>query len=259
MNALEEVRDIARKTTKKEKTRKEKAKRKARIVLGEIDGVIGWGRRRNPLSRSNQSYKSGMIIRTKLNDMNPSLALNDSEIEEAFKIDALLQPDVVGIECQPVTIPLPKLSERGQDRSHTFDVRITLENGKVYLVYVKSERSLQTRSSVPTVAEIVAHTPANLCDRITIISDVSFSRNYRDNNRRILMCHLVPDPDADALICGLVDKLSTPLRIKTLVEKSGLKKRQAWSAILRMIGAGRIGAERDAVIAYPSLIWRPEQ
>jgi len=68
----------------------------------------------------------------------------------------------------------------------------------------------------------------------------------------------MPDPAADALICDLVAQLSGPVRIKTLIETSGLKKSQAWQAILRMIGARRIGAERDSVIDYPSLIWRPE-
>lgn len=258
MSALEEIRDVARKTTQKRKTRKENAKRRPTIVIGEIDDVIGWGGRRNPLSRSNRSYKSGMLIRTPMHGMQRSLALHDSEIEEALTIDALLQPDVIGIECQAVTIPLPRRTEKGQTRSHTFDVRITLRNGKVYLVYVKSERALRGSSSVPNIAEIVAHTPANLCDRIIVISDVSFSRNYRDNNRRILMCHEMPDPAADALICDLVEQLSGPVRIKTLIETSGLKKSQAWQAILRMIGARRIGAERDSVIDYPSLIWRPE-
>lgn len=259
MSSFEEIRDIARRTTKKNKLRKEAAKRKPKIVIGEIDDVIGWGRRRNPMSRSNQSYKSGMLIRTPMHGMQRSLALHDSEIEEALTIDALLQPDVIGIECQAVTIPLPRRTDKGQDRSHTFDARITLRNGMVYLVYVKSEQSLKRSSSVPTVAEIVAHTPANLCDRVIIISDVSFTRNYRDNNRRILMCHEMPDPAADELICDLVDKLSEPVRIKTLIEKSGLRKCQAWQAVMRMIGARRIGAERDAVIDYPSLIWRLEQ
>ncbi|AVW91342.1 hypothetical protein [Celeribacter baekdonensis] len=258
MSVLDEVRDIARKTTKKTKVRKEAAKRKPQIAIGEIDGVIGWGTRRNPLSRSNRSYKSGMIIRTRMNDMEPSLALNDSEIEEAFKIDALLQPNVVGVECQPLTIPLPSKTEKKSRRSHSFDVRITLEDGKVYLAYVKAQRSLRSSSSVATISEIVANTPANLCHRVVVISDVSFSRNYRDNNRRILMCHEMPNAEADRRICELINTEASPLRISALIEKSGLAKSDAWQAILRMIGAGMVGTERDAVIDYPSLIWRPE-
>lgn len=257
MSVLDEVRDIARKTTKKAKARKEAGKRKPQITIGEIDGVIGWGTRRNPLSRSNRSYKSGMIIRTRMNDMEPSLALNDSEIEEAFKIDALLQPNVVGIECQPLTIPLPSKTKKSR-RSHSFDVRITLEDGKVYLVYVKAQRSLRSSSSVATISEIVANTPAHLCHRVVVISDVSFSRNYRDNNRRILMCHEMPNAEADQRIGELINTEASALRISALIEKSGLAKRDAWQAIQRMIGAGMVGTERDAVIDYPSLIWRPE-
>ena len=81
------------------------------------------------------------------------------------------------------------------------------------------------------------------------------SRNYRGTER----LYGRPAPDADALFCGDMTKRATPLRIKTLAEESGLNRGQAWPADLRMIGAGRIGAERDALIAYPSLIWRPEQ
>lgn len=258
-DALAQIREIARKTTAKARARKEAAKRKAKIVIGEIDGTIGWGLRRNPLSRSNRSFKSGMTIRTAMHEMEPSLALFDSELEEAFTIDALLQPDVFGIECQPVTIPLPRNREKGQDRSHTFDTRITLRNGMVYLVYIKAQSALLRSSSVPTIAEIVENTPRNLCDRVVVISDVSFSRNYRDNNRRILMCHEMPDPEADERICRLMASAPGPLRIETLVNQSGLRRSQAWQAILRMIGARRIGAERDAVIDYPTLIWSKEQ
>ncbi|MFG6500024.1 MULTISPECIES: hypothetical protein [unclassified Sulfitobacter] len=259
MTLLEDVRETARKTTHRTKARKEAAKRKPRITIGDIDGVIGWGQRRNPLSRSNRSYKSGMTIRTRMNSMQPSLVLNDSEIEEAFKIDALLQPNVVGVECQPLTIPLPSKTGKKSRRSHTFDVRITLEDGKVYLAYVKAQQSLRSSSSVPTISEIVANTPENLCHRIVVISDVSFSRNYRDNNRRILMCHEMPNAEADRRICELINAEASPLRISSLIEKSRLAKSDAWQAILRMIGAGMVGTERDAVIDYPSLIWRPEQ
>lgn len=258
MTCLEEIRDIARKTTKKTKARKEAAKRKPQITIGEIDGVIGWGNRRNPLSRSNRSYKSGMIIRTPMNDMQKSLVLNDSEIEEAFKIDALLQPNVIGIECQPLTIPLPSKTGKKSRRSHTFDVRITLDNGDVYLVYIKAQQSLRSCSSVPTINEIVANTPGNLCHRIVVISDVSFSRNYRDNNRRILMCHEMPNEEADRRICELMNAEASPLRISSLIEKAGLVKSEAWQAILRMIGAGMVATERDAVIDYSSIIWKPE-
>lgn len=85
------------------------------------------------------------------------------------------------------------------------------------------------------------------------------SRNFRDNDRRILKCHGMPAPDADALISGDMAKRATPLRIKTLAEESGLNKGQAWPAVLRMIGAGRIGAKRNAVIANHSLFRRPDQ
>lgn len=257
MNSLEETSKLSRKTTKRTKARKEAAKRKPRIKIGEIEGVIGWGNRRNPLSRSNRSYKSGMTLSTSMFEFQPSLILNDSEIEEAFKIDAFLQPHVVGIECQPLTIPLPSRTAKGRGRSHTFDVRITLQDGKVYLVYVKAQTSLRSSSSVPTIAEIIKHTPRDACHRVTVVSDAVFSRNYRDNNRRILMCHEMPDPEADQRIRDLIDAENAPLRLSTLIYKSGLIKAQAWCATMRMIGAGHVGTERDAVIDYPSVIWRP--
>lgn len=257
MIALDELSEISRKTTRRTKARKEAAKRKPQIKIGEIDGVVGWGNRRNPLSRSNRSYKSGLILSTSMLGLQPSLFLHDSEIEEAFTIDAFLQPNVVGIECQPLTIPLPSKAKKHGKRSHTFDVRITLENGMVYLVYIKAQSSLRSSSSVPTIAEIVEHTPVDACHRISVISDATFSRNYRDNNRRILMCHEMPDPEADQRICELIKAENAPLRLSTLIDKSGLIKAQAWCATMRMIGAGHVGTERDAVIDYPSVIWRP--
>jgi len=58
MSVLEEIRDVTRKTTKKRKTRKENAKRRPTIVIGEIDGVIGRGGRHNPMSRD-KSRRTG--------------------------------------------------------------------------------------------------------------------------------------------------------------------------------------------------------
>jgi hypothetical protein len=71
------------------------------------------------------------------------------------------------------------------------------------------------------------------------------------------MCHEMPNAEADQRICDLIEAENAPLRLSTLIDKSGLKQAQAWCATMRMIGAGRVGTERDAVIDYPSVIWKP--
>ncbi|WP_133240375.1 hypothetical protein [Pararhodobacter oceanensis] len=252
-NPNDAIKKVAQATTRREKATKEKRKRKAAIQIGPIPGVIPFDGLRNPLSRSDKAYKSGMLIRTKANGFMPSVALNDSEAEEAVKIEALLQPNVYDVKCQPYKVKLP--GEKTRAKSHCFDVGIRLECGTYKLVYVRGEVSLQSRTTNTEIAEIVRRTPKDAADEIVVISDLSFSRVYRDNNRRIMMCHLMPDADADQAVVELTRHAAKRVRLENIVHESGLPESTAWQAIMRMIGAGRIGTERDAVIDYPSYIW----
>ncbi len=247
------LKKIAQATTKREKAEKEKKKRKHALVIGPIDGVIPFDGVHNPLTRSNTSYKSGMLIRTRENGYVPSVALNDSEAEEAVKIEALLQPNVTAVKCQPLKIKLPGC--KGEPQSHRFDVGIKLDCGRRKLIYVRGEISLTSRTSHSRIADIVRYTPKDAADDIVVISDASFSRVYRDNNRRILMCHEMPNSEADRAVVELINSASADTRIEDIVSLSGLPEYVAWQAIMRMVGAGRICAERDSVIDYPSLIW----
>ncbi len=244
---------IAKTTTLKERRQKEERKRKQRLEIGPIDGVIPYAGVRNPLTRSNTSYKSGMLLRTKANGYRPAVVLNDSEAEEATKIEAILLPNVRAVTCQPLTIRLP--GGKGKALSHTYDIGIELDCGRKKLVYVKSQISLSSRVSNSRIEEIVRHTPKDAADEIVVISDMSFSRVYRDNNRRILMCHQMPNPDADEGVVELVNHCPRAVRVEDIVNRSGLPQYVAWQAIMRMVGAGRIRAERDFVIDYASFIW----
>jgi hypothetical protein len=250
---LNELSAIATKAVKKEKVAKEKRKRRAQLKIGPIDGVRPYEGLHNPLSRSNTSYKSGFLMRTKANDYEPVVALNDSDAEEAVKIEAILQPNVYDVHCQPVKIKLS--GGKGEPKSHIFDVGIQYDCGRSKLFYVRGQISLNSSTSKSRIANIVRHTPVDAADEIVVISDASFSRVYRDNNRRILMCLMMPNAEADEGVVDLIDHACVGSRLEDIVADSGLPESVAYHAIMRMIGAGRIGAERDAVIDYPSQIW----
>lgn len=69
------------------------------------------------------------------------------------------------------------------------------------------------------------------------------------------MCLMMPNAEADEGVVDLIDNARVGARLEDIVADSGLPESVAYHAIMRMIGAGRIGAERDAVIDYPSQIW----
>lgn len=255
--ALQEIQTIAAGSVKKQRGAKEKRKRKQKIHIEAIDGFLPYEGLHNPLSRSDTSYKSGMPLRTKANGDVPKVVLNDSDAEEAVKIEAVLQPNVYDVHCQPVKIKLP--GGKGEPKSHTFDVGIEYDCGRKKLIFVRGQISLDSSKTQSRIANIVRHTPADAADEIVVISDASFSRVYRDNNRRILMCQLMPNMDADEGVVELVDHARAGARLEDIVTDSGLPESVAYHAIMRMIGAGRIGAERDAVIDYPSQIWSTKQ
>ena len=253
LDPLDELQVIAAKSVKKQQVEKEKRKRKQKIHIAAIDGVLPYGGLHNPLSRSDTSYKSGMLLKTRANGDVPIVVLNDSDAEEAVKIEAVLQKNVYDVHCQPVKIKLP--GGKGEPKSHIFDVGIEYICGRRKLIFVRGQISLNSSTTKIRIATIVRYTPKDAADEIVVVSDASFSRVYRDNNRRILMCQQMPNADADEGVVGLIDHAPVGTRIEHIVEQSGLPEAVAYQAIMRMIGAGRIGAERDAVIDYPSQIW----
>jgi hypothetical protein len=97
----------------------------------------------------------------------------------------------------------------------------------------------------------VRHTPKGAAVEIVLISDASHSRVYRDNNRRIWMWQMMPNASADEGVVDLIEHARPGTRLEYIVAGSGLPEFVAYRAIMRMIGASRIGAERDTVIDYP--------
>lgn len=253
MSSSPKLSELAKKSARKEKAARAKQKRKPKIKIGHIDGVLPFDGVHNPLSRSTRSYKIGRLIRCANDDFKPRVALCDSEAEDAMITEALLRPNVVSVKCQPVKIPLP--DPKITANSHTFDLRIEFERGYRILVYVKGAVNLASSSSQPQIDVIVKNTPRDFADRIVVISDASFSPVYRDNNQRIMMCHEMPNQDADQAVAEYARRLSAPVRLETVVTDIGGPQHAVYQAIMRNVGAGVIGTERDAVIDYPSFVW----
>jgi hypothetical protein len=70
-----------------------------------------------------------------------------------------------------------------------------------------------------------------------------------------MMCHEMPNPDADQAVADYARRLSAPVRLETVVADIGGPEHLVFQAIMRSVGSGVIGTERDAVIDYPSHVW----
>ncbi|MFC3084569.1 hypothetical protein [Tabrizicola soli] len=141
-----------------ESSRKGKKKGKeGALNVAPIHGVLPFAGARNPLIRSNTARKVSFTACTLATDGVPQVYHFDSEAESAAALEALLHPDLHGLEVQ-----LPAITYRcrrsRKNRDHHFDLRITFRDGFRRAIFVRMvgvsarlrRRTKSTTSSRPS-------------------------------------------------------------------------------------------------------------
>lgn len=226
--------------------------KKPALQVGPIFGVLPYDGYRNPLTRSATTHRVSMAIATPATGGQRKVYHFDGQREMAVALEALLSPDLHGLEVQ-----LPPISYRdrnGKLRSHSFDLRITFRDGFRRAVFVRNGRSLARPETQTEIKAIFEATPKSFADDKIVVNGDHYTKEYRDNLLRVWEASRIGDPDIDAYVLDRA-RSTAFWSMQDLIALCDLPKSISFDAILRLLGKHLLGANWHAVIWEYSRIW----
>ncbi|RNF35324.1 hypothetical protein [Paracoccus methylarcula] len=229
-----------------------------KITLPDIHGVLPFAGVRNPITASNTSHKVSLTYKTEINHWQPKVGLAESGAELAVAEEALIDPDIIDVEFQPLQFPYRRLC--GTTALHTIDLRFIYRSGRTRFVFVRNAESLKkpwVQEEIDAIADAVPHHEAH--EFVQVEAD-AYSRSRRENLHRMhrLMAFEPPDPVSDRLVEEAVHNLKTLWRISDLAPHLDLQPARIFRSCLRLIAAKKLNADMNAVICQHSRIWKTE-
>ena len=222
------------------------------LKVNRIHGVWAYDGYRNPLTRSSSDSRVSMTFATPATKGQRKVYHFDGQREMAVGIEALLSPDLYGLEVQlpPVNYRIRK----GKLREHSFDLRITFRDGFRRAVYVRYSDSLAGEKTKEEIKAIFEATPACFADDKRVVNGDRYTRAYRDNLLRIYRATEIGDQEADAHVLDRARRGGYWL-MRELLAQCEVTSARAFNAVLRHVGQGVIKANLHAVICECSRIW----
>jgi hypothetical protein len=229
-----------------------KQKKLPALKVNPIHGVLPYDGYRNPLTRSSSASRVSMTFATPATKGQRKVYHFDGQREMAVGIEAMLSPELYGLEVQlpPIFYPYG----RKKPNEHSFDLRITFRDGFRRAVFVRNGTSLARQKTQDEIAAIIAATPASFADDIIVVNGDHYTRAYRDNLLRILGATEAADEDADRHVLDRARSGQYWL-MRELLAQCDVAWGRASDAVLRLVGQGAIKANWHAVICEYSRIW----
>lgn len=222
------------------------------LNVNPIHGVLPYDGYRNPLTRSSSASRVSMTFATLATQGQRKVYHFDGQREMAVGIEALLSPDLYGLEVQ--LPPVSYRNHKGKRGKHSFDLRITFRDGFRRAVYVRHGDSLARQKTKDEIKAIFEATPACFADEKIVVNGDHYTRAYRDNLLRIYRATETVDQEADAHVLDRARKGGYWL-MRELLAQCEVTSARAFNAILRHVGQGVIRANLHAVICEYSRIW----
>ncbi len=176
----------------------------------------------------------------------------DGQREMAVALEALLSPELHGLEVQLPPIYFPK--NDGKMHPHSFDMRITFRDKFRRAVFVRHGESLARQETQDEIKAIFAATPRSFADDKIVVNGDHYTRGYRDNLLRVWEASKISDKSADAYVLQRAQN-NFFWHMQDLMDACDLPKGRAIDSILSLIGRRIIGANWHAVICSYSRIW----
>ncbi|PWR00995.1 hypothetical protein DKT77_19315 [Meridianimarinicoccus roseus] len=223
-----------------------KLARMSQVKLEDIDGVIQFDGQRNPSSRSATSNKIFFTYKTAANEWLPKVGIAESAAEAAVGLQLVMSKNVFDVEFQPLTIKYN--NHHGHPKLHTFDLRVTFNNGYRRLLFVRYRQSLERPSTIRQIQQIIDATSGQEADDIMIVNADQYSRQRRDNIFR--MHHFVfhPDAEADEELMSAGRRLTSLYFMKDLFPHVSVSAPRAFAACNRLVAKKFFRANLDNVL-----------
>lgn len=222
------------------------------LRVAPIRGVLPFAGHRNPLTRSNTARRVSMSIPTAANNDVPQECHFDGGAEAAVALDALLDPELYGLEVQLPPIPF-RCRRSGKTRTHSFDLRLTFRDGFRRAVFVRNGESLAKLKTQDEIADIFNSIPANFADDAVVVNGDHYTRDYRDNLLRLWHFSKKSDPVADAHVAAVAQQVPYWF-LNDLIKQCDLHPARAWQAAMRLIARRFLWVDWYAVINVHSKV-----
>ncbi|MCR8825240.1 hypothetical protein [Pseudosulfitobacter koreensis] len=229
-----------------------KQKKLPALKVNPILGVLPYDGNRNPLTRSSSASRVSMTFATPATKGQRKVYHFDGQREMAVGLEALLSPNLYGLEVQ--LPPVAYRNRKGKLAEHSFDLRITFRDGFRRAVYVRHGESLARQKTKDEIKAIFEATPAWFADDKIVVNGDHYTRAYRDNLIRIYRASETVDEEADTHVLDCA-RTGRYWLMRELLTQCEVPAARAFNAILRHVGQGVIKANWHAVICEYSRIW----
>lgn len=222
------------------------------LKVAPIHGVQPYAGHRNPLTRSTVSKKVSLTVATPATQGVRQVYHFESEAEYVVALEALLSPDLYGLEVQ--LAPIRYFFRRKQRyHSHSFDLRLTYRDGFRRAVFVRNATSLARQKTQDEIDDIFAAVTEDFADDAVVVCGDDYTRAYRDNLYRIWNYHQKEDREADCIV-EKAAHTTDYWYLRDLVANCDIEPWRAYQASMRLIGRRVLWTDMYGVIDYPSRV-----
>lgn len=222
------------------------------LDVGPIHGVLPFEGARNPLTRSNTAKRISAAIATPRTGGVRQVYHFDGEAEFYVAVEALLSPDLYGLEVQ--LAPIDYYDRRSRKwRQHYFDLRLTYADGHRRAVFVRNGTSLAKQETQDEIDDIFAALTLDFADTACVVDADRYTKAYKDNLRRLWECSKVQDAEADGIVEKAAREESYWL-LRDLISKCPIENWRAFQAAMRLVARKVLRADLYGVLDYTSRV-----
>jgi hypothetical protein len=146
------------------------------------------------------------------------------------------------------------LDEKGSERRHVFDFLVKKRDGSTIAVDVKP--SIRVARFKPTFLKMIEKI-GSYADAYILLSEENFTRDELHNAELIQAVRRDPNPSYDDNIRALIANMHGSVRIRDLVEESGLDG-AGFRAIVRLIAAEELLLIERGRINHAAFVAKPD-
>lgn len=175
----------------------------------------------------------------------------ESNLERKCLLVMLAQHTVMDIWDQPPQIPYR--SQTGKTKSHTYDFRVTLNDGRKIAIAVKPDAVVARWGFDREFLLIKIQTAKQFADDALLITESSFSTAEVRNSELLHMFRQDIDAEADATVRQILGGMSTDMSLGDLAAATGLQGR-GFRAGFRAIFDGLVATDLSLPVTESSVL-----
>ncbi|WAJ29431.1 hypothetical protein [Antarcticirhabdus aurantiaca] len=208
------------------------------------------------LSTRKINYRSQVSKRiVDVDHVTNRVIVSESGLEAGFT--DILRATCSYLHLQEQPAPVTYIGPDGRDVTHTFDAFMTMPDGLRIAFDVKPREFVESSGLRLQHELIEAQVGSAFADRYLIRTEDHIHPDDVLDARTILRARRLPDAAADAAVAHLASGLSGWMRIRELVELTGLRA-AAFNAIARLVGARGLAVRDGERILPASFVSRPD-